>query len=292
MKKVSLLLCAFAMLITLAGCKDAKANISDGKTKLVTINKTSISKNDLYGVLKSNSSSAVLNLIQKQLYELEKIEITDAMKKESQKNIDEIKKSYKSDKEFKEALQNAGMKDENDYLNKIAYPAQQRAELIKKYAKDNKNKVFEKYHPVKASVIKCDKKDNADQALKALNEKQNIDEVSKRFGKKDEVSNGKEQIVFANSGISQVVYDKISQTSKAGLVNEVIADEATSSYYVIYIHSVDPNSYSNEAIDAISNGAYDITNDMLKFYADKYKLEIYDIDAYNQLKASNPDLIK
>lgn len=292
MKKASLLLCAFAMLITLAGCKDAKANISDGKTKLVTVNNTSISKNDVYGILKSSSSSAVLNLIQKQLYEIEKIEITDEMKKESHKNLDEIKKSYKSDKEFKEALKNAGMKDENDYLKKFAYPAQQQAALLKKYVKDNKNKVFEKYHPVKASIIKCDKKDNADQALKALKEKQSINEVTKEYGKKDEVSNGKEQIVFANSGIAQVVYDKISQTSKAGLINEVIADEATSSYYVVYIHSVDPNSYSNEAIDAISKGAYDITSDMLKFYADKYKLEIYDIDTYNQLKASNPDLIK
>lgn len=292
MKKASLLLCAFAMLITLAGCKDAKANISDGKTKLVTVNNTSVSKNDVYGILKSSSSSAVLNLIQKQLYEIEKIEITDEMKKESQKNLDEIKKSYKSDKEFKNALKNAGMKDENDYLKKFAYPAQQQAALIKKYTKDNKNKVFEKYHPVKASIIKCDKKDKADQALKALKEKQNINEVAKEYGKKYEVSNGKEQIVFANSGIAQVVYDKISQTSKAGLINEVIADEATSSYYVVYVHSVDPNSYSDEAIDAISKGAYDITNDMLKFYADKYELEIYDIDTYNQLKASNPDLIK
>ncbi len=292
MKKISILLCTFAMLMTLAGCKDAKADISDGKTKLVSFDGASVTKEDVYSILKSNSSSAVLNLIQKQLYDAENIKITNDMKKEAQKSLDEIKKSYKNNKEFESALNSAGMKNEKEYLEKIAYPAQQQTALIKKYATDNKDDIFQKYHPVKASIIKCDKKENADKALKALKDKQNISDVAKKYGKAGDTLNGKEQIVFANSGISQVVYDKVSKTSKAGLINEVIADEATSSYYVVDVKSVDPKSYSEEAIDAISSGAFDIKNAMLEFYAKKYKLSIYDIDTYNQLNNSNPNLIK
>ena len=44
MKKAGLIVCAFAMLATLTGCKDAVADISNGSEKLVSVGDTTITK--------------------------------------------------------------------------------------------------------------------------------------------------------------------------------------------------------------------------------------------------------
>ena len=47
MKKLAMLLCCAAMLTTLAGCKDAVANISNSSEVLVQVGSTKITKGDI-----------------------------------------------------------------------------------------------------------------------------------------------------------------------------------------------------------------------------------------------------
>ena len=52
MKKLAMLLCCAAMLTTLAGCKDAVANISNSSEVLIQVGSTKITKGDIYDSLK------------------------------------------------------------------------------------------------------------------------------------------------------------------------------------------------------------------------------------------------
>ena len=72
MKKIYGILCACALSLTLAGCKDATAGVSDSKKALITVGNTNITKGDVYNVLKGNSgASTALTMTTNTLYELE-----------------------------------------------------------------------------------------------------------------------------------------------------------------------------------------------------------------------------
>lgn len=81
-EKAGLIVCGFAMLATLTGCKDAVADISNGSEKLVSVGDTTITKDKLYNLLKgSNGGSATIELVQNKIYEKEGIKLSEDMKK-------------------------------------------------------------------------------------------------------------------------------------------------------------------------------------------------------------------
>ena len=93
MKKLAMLLCCAAMLTTLAGCKDAVANISNSSEVLVQVGSTKITKGDIYDSLKSTSGASVtIQLVQDKLAEKEGITVTEEMKKEAAKDLVQLKK--------------------------------------------------------------------------------------------------------------------------------------------------------------------------------------------------------
>ena len=290
MKKLSLVLCAFAMLITLSGCKDARAEISNGNEEFVSVEGVSITKDDIYQLLKANAGNTTITMIQEEIAKKEDIKLTDDMKKEAKKSLKELKKSFGGDEAFKSALKQYGFKDENDYLEKASYPAMKTSALMKKYATENKKAVFEKYHPVKAVVIQAASKEKATSALEALKNNEAPKQIVADYGKK-EVFDGSEKVYYLNSGLPAVVFDKIAATTKAGVIDEVIEDAGTQSFFVVKIVNLDPEKYSEEAIDAISKGSGELNNDMLKHYLKKYNFTIYDIDIYNQVKRINEGFI-
>ena len=101
MKKAGLIVCAFAMLATLTGCKDAVADISNGSEKLVSVGDTTITKDKLYNLLKgSNGGSATIELVQNKIYEKEGIKLSEDMKKEAKKTLASTKKRLAAKKPF------------------------------------------------------------------------------------------------------------------------------------------------------------------------------------------------
>lgn len=290
MKKLSLVLCAFAMLMTLSGCKDARADISNGSETLVTVGKESVKQSDIYELLKTSAGPTTISLIQDEIAKKEKITLDKDAKAEAKESLASLKQSFGTEEAFKEALKNANIKDENDYLEKIGYPAQKNIELVKKYIKDNEKAVFEKYHPIKAVVIQTKSKENGTKALNALKDGDKPTAIAKQYG--DTTSfDGSESVYFANAKVPAVVFDKMAATSKKGVIDEVIEDSASQTYFVVKIINLDPNSYKDEATKEIAKNSGDIVNEMLTHYLKKYHFTIYDKDIYDQIKRSNESYI-
>lgn len=109
MKKAGLIVCAFAMLATLTGCKDAVADISNGSEKLVSVGDTTITKDKLYNLLKgSNGGSATIELVQNKIYEKEGIKLSEDMKKEAKKTLASTKKTFGGEEAFLNAIKSYG----------------------------------------------------------------------------------------------------------------------------------------------------------------------------------------
>ena len=123
MKKAGLIVCAFAMLATLTGCKDAVADISNGSEKLVSVGDTTITKDKLYNLLKgSNGGSATIELVQNKIYEKEGIKLSEDMKKEAKKTLASTKKTFGGEEAFLNAIKSYGFNSEEEYLEKASYP--------------------------------------------------------------------------------------------------------------------------------------------------------------------------
>ena len=291
MKKAGLIVCGFAMLATLTGCKDAVADISNGSEKLVSVGDTTITKDKLYNLLKgSNGGSATIELVQNKIYEKEGIKLSEDMKKEAKKTLASTKKTFGGEEAFLNAIKRYGFKSEEEYLEKASYPSLLNKELLKKYAKDNQKTLFEKYHPVKANVIQVEKQENAEKALAALKKGDSAKTVAKKYGKTG-TYDGSEKIYFSGSGLPDVVFSKITATSSKGLIKEVIEDTEGKTYYLVNLTNIDPSSFADEANDALVAGVSDLSNTMMEHYLKKYNFTIYDIDILNQIKSTNESYI-
>ena len=118
MKKIYGILCACALSLTLAGCKDATAGVSDSKKALITVGNTNITKGDVYNVLKGNSgASTALTMTTNTLYELEGIKVDDNMKKRAEKEFQEsLKSSEQKEEDFIKNLKSYGIESKEEWL--------------------------------------------------------------------------------------------------------------------------------------------------------------------------------
>lgn len=284
--KKTLSLLAVATLFTVSGCSDATANISDPNTSLINVAGTDITKGDIYNSLKvANGGAMTLSLVQNEIYQKE-VPLTDEMKKAADEQMAEIKKSVSGD--FLEALKKAGFENEEDYKKKSIYPSLQSAELNKKYISENQKTVFNNYHPVKAQIFVSTDKAKAESALKDLKEGKDFKETTKKYGTTT-TYDGSEKVYHSQSGLPTATYDKIKAATKPGLLDTIIEDSATKSYYLVNVTNTDPTSFEKDAIEAITTtGGETLTSTTMASYLEKYKFNVYDIDVYNQIKTNAP----
>lgn len=289
MKKLCSIL-AVAMLLTLAGCKDATADISKGDEALITVDGEKITKSEIYSLAKKSAGATeTLKLIEEKITDKEGIKVDDDMKKQAEESIKSLKSMYGDNLE--KTLQQYGYEDLEDYKEKSVYPGLKLTELTKRYAKEKKSSLFTTYFPVKAQVLEADSEKKAKSALKALQDGDKFSDVVKEYGTTTTYS-GKETLYTSKSGLPTAVFDKMKATNKKGLIGEVISDETTKKYYIVDLTNVDASSFEEEAIDSIvTAGSADLQNTAIAFYLKKYDFTIYDKDVYDGIKTSNEAFI-
>ena len=289
MKKICGLLAAM-MLFTLAGCKDATAEISNGNEALITVEGEKITNNDIYQLIKTTGGgNETLNLIKNKIYDKEGIEVTDAMKKESESQVETLKNIYGD--ELESTLVQFGYDDLEDYKEKAIYPSLKQTELNKKYVKEKEESVFSTYYPFKAQILEADSKDKAKSALEALNDGDSFASVVKEYGTTT-TYDGKEALYTSESGLPTAVFDKIKSTNKTGVVDSVIEDTANSKYYVVNITNITTDEYEEEAINKIiEDASSSIESAATAYYLEKYDFTIYDKDIYDGIKSINESYI-
>lgn len=289
MKKLCTLF-AVAMLLTLAGCKDATANISNGSTALITVDGDKITNDDIYNLVKkTDGASTTLRLIQDKIADKENVKIDDAMKKEAKESTKSLTSMY-GDK-LDATLKTNGYASLDDYTKKVVYPSLRANKLITKYVEDKSDSLFKTYMPMKAQILEAVSEKNAKSALADLKKGDEFTDVVKKYGSVA-TYNGKENVYNSMSGLPPAVFDKMKSTNKKGLIESIISDTDNKKYYVVNITNADPASFKKDAIDSIVKmGGTDIQNAALAYYLKKYDFKIYDIDIYNGIKAINPSFI-
>lgn len=289
MKKLCSLL-AVAMLFTLAGCKDATANISNKDKAIITINGNKITNEDIYKYIKKTSGAAqTLELVKTQIYKKEGIKVDDAMKKKADEQVKSLKSLY--GKNLNTTLQQYGYKDLEEYKEKSVYPGLQQTALNKKYVKMKEANMFNTYYPFKAQILEADSKKKASSALKALQDGKDFKAVVKQYGSTTTYK-GSEELYNAKSGLPTAVFNKIKETNKTGLIKDVLEDTTNKKYYVVNITSVTPKDYEDDAITSIVDKAgTDIESAVLTYYLKKYDFTIYDKDIYDGIKSTNESYI-
>lgn len=282
MKKLGTLTCMVALAFTMSGCSDATANISNGKEALITIDGTSVTKQDIYDMLKPNNiGNATLEKLKAQVYEKEGIEVTDEMQKTADEKLATLKEQIGAS--YDDAVKQAGYKDDQDVMDKLIMPSLYQSELQKKYATDNADKLFTTYHPLKAQVIQATDEANAKEALEKLEGGADFAETAKTHG--TTTYDGSETIYTSESGLPDDVFNAMSTATKTGLIDKVITDTSAGKYYVIKLTNITPSEFKDEAIEKLSQVSA-IATESLKFYFEKYDMTIYDIDAYNTIETN------
>lgn len=289
MKKICGLLAAM-MLFTLAGCKDATAEISNGSEALITVEGEKITNDDIYQLIKATAGgNETLNLIKNKIYDKEGIKVTEAMEKESESQVKSLKGIYGD--ELESTLAQFGYNDLDDYKEKAIYPSLKQTELNKKYVKEKEESVFSTYYPFKAQVLEADSEDKAKSALAALNDGDSFASVVKEYGTTT-TYDGKEALYTSESGLPTAVFDKIKSTNKTGVVDSVIEDTTNSKYYVVNITNITTDKYEEEAINKIvEDASSNIESAATAYYLKKYDFTIYDKDVYDGIKSINESYI-
>lgn len=294
MKKLTAALFAGVMMLSLSGCSDASADISTGNEVLFTVGDTKITNDDIYRPMLLNSGYQVVNeLVQKTILDKE-VPVDDTITADAKKNLESAKSTYGDS--FESSIKQYGYKDEDDFYNRVSVLNAQTTALTKLWLNENTEEQIKTYKPVKARIIACTSEENAKNALAAVQGDTSFEDAASEFGKTDTYK-GDEIIVNQSSGLPSAVWSKISVISdKESMINEVIADSTTDAenpvYYVVKVTNTSAmEDFKDAAIQSILDKSTSAKTDAMKAYLTKYNFTVYDIDIYNNYKASNPDYL-
>lgn len=287
MKKIVSLGFVATMALTLAGCSDASASLSNPSEVLISVGGENITKEDLYTPLLMNSGYAtVYEMAMNTIYDKE-VPITDELNEKAQKSMEETKGSLGEDAFKTNVLDRYGYKDDAEFVARASLPSVRLSELTKLFLTENADAQFTTYHPVKVQIAAAASAESAQSILDAIKGETSFADAANEFGKTDTYK-GDEIIVTSASGLPSVVFSKIQTVAEPTLIDSVIADETNSTWYVVKVTNTDPNSFKEDAIQAILDKSTSAKQDATIAYLKKYEFNIYDIDIYNGFKENYP----
>ena len=285
MKKLTAVLASVLMVISMSGCEDAKATISNGKEAIVTVGKQDVTKDDVYEVL--NASLGAQVAITNSIKTVSSKEITDTedIEKQAKEQLENLKSIYGD--QFNEVLKQMNVTEE-DYLNDYVIPAIKASELNKVYIDEHFDELIKQYEPIQATVLAFTSQEDANAALSGL--KDGSITAIEAATKYDATTKGNSEIITLDS----VNYDAVTLSSLRSLSEDdgwtSINSENGSTFYVMKVDSKDPNAFKDEFVTFVtSNPAF--PNTVTEYYFKKYGFHVYDITLYNVIKAQQPKLL-
>lgn len=291
MKKTKMI-CMLGAALMLAGCGNAYANISHGNDVVVTVGDTKITDGDLYPQMKAGSGTDyTLSMIREKIYENE-VEVTDDMKKKAQDDYDSYAEQAQSyyGMTMEEYVQRLGYTDKEEYIKKVILPTYEQTELNKKYFEEDNEEFMEKYQPVKARIFATSEQDQASQALDALKDGEDFQTVVDKYGDTSTYK-GNEQLYYTDSGLPSVVMNKLKDAKEENkVINEVIVDSTTGTYYIAYFVSNDYDTIKDDIISTLAEKD-SVTSDCMVYFLKKYNFTVYDTDIFNSIKTSYPQYL-
>ncbi len=273
-------------LFLLAACSNAQTSVSE-KEDLFRVEKTVLNSQELFETMKhSDKASLILQDAKERISE--DIEVSKEMKKEAKEQVEMFKEIFGDD--FEKTLQQIGMKDENEYLEKLVYPELRFNALLKQYSEENFDAIYEKHPAKKAQILEVEPK-KADDALK-LAKKEGIEKAAEKYHVENSPFNGKEEIYYLEeeSQIPAAVIKHLRDTEEKGL-SDLVKNEASESIYLIDITASGSEEMKETLIEEYSNHQEikeEITQDIFK----QHRFQVYDQTVFNHLLEHFPNYVE
>lgn len=288
MKKL-LTVCAFALLVTLSGCKDATTSLSDGNDALITVGNTTITKNDVYTGLKSeNGVTAIISKLTAYIVDQE-VPVTDEMMSEAQSTMQSFKDTV-GEENWSTFLSSMGYENEQQYLEERALLSVRASQLTSKYITDNYDEIKENYQIRKLRIFQTtDSSIAAEVQEKVKNGELTIEEAVNQYDSVTTTYDGSVQILTNASGLGSDIWENIMAVTEDNTLLDLYQYSSDlSNFYVIEVVSVDvPLEEAQSTIEGLST----IADDAFAYYLDKYNFTVYDIDLYNGIQSQKASYI-
>lgn len=288
MKKSVPIVCLSALL--LGGCAQVNVTqVSDSSEKIMTIGDTTYTKGQEYNLLKtSNGPAQLMTLVQQIIYDKE-VPVTEEMKKEAQEQFDLIKENNENVADQLKAL---GYSDEQDYIDKVLLPSVQAQALMKKYFIDDADAIELQYKPSIAQVIQCDTEENANNALKALQDGKSAQEVAEQYAMEGTSYTGSEELITTNdTALPTRLINALNTAKKTGVMNEVYSTDTTNpAYYVAVLVSNDYSQNVDRIAETLGSDS-SLAKGCLVYYLTKYDFEVHDQELFNYFKTNDPEYL-
>lgn len=299
---------ALASLLVLSGCSSASKQVG-GKDVLASIDGTNVLADDIYKKLTSSSTSGntLFDYVLEQLVK-EKFPVTDDMKENASKIRENIETNYKNeygddaDDYLQSQLASSGFKDMDAYEQSLI-DSLQYSEFIKKYVKDNFDKVFEDYYkqesPRLLSIVKVsmtnvesptdEEKENLKEVKNLLKTDKSFAAIASSYSDDDSKSaKGDIGVVDSTSGLANKYGDNIETKAlslKPGEVSGAI--KGTNGYYFLYCRSTDKEKIKEELKTVDIDSPLLVYDQYMTYYAfQSYDLKYNDKDVEKKIKAA------
>lgn len=283
-EKVLMVAAALTSSLTLTGCKDASAELSDADTVLFTIGDTDVTKGDAYSVMMTMSGeSTAINDATNTIAKAE-IDVTDEITEQAQSTLDTYKAMYGDS--FTSYLESAGM-DEESYLNDYLIPSLLASEMTTKYIEDHFDSLCTMYKPFKATILEFTSESDLDAAKSEIDSGTDAATAASNHNS----SSTGESTLYTNEStdLDSYVRTAISAlTEEDGWTEVKSSDGAT--YNLVRLDSDDPNDFKDEAVEALSEIS-DVSDAATTYYFKKHKFHVYDITLYNAISANDPNYL-
>lgn len=282
MKKMYLGLAAALTAMTLTGCSDAQAKLSDSSTAVVTVGSKKVTKGDIYSLLVSyGGASTIINDANKVVCDQE-VEITDEMKETAQSTLDQYKSLYGDT--FTSYLESSGLTEE-EYMNEYLIPSLQAEQLTEKYIEQKWDYLINEYTPRKVTMIEFESEDDAQAALTEL--KDGSKDASAAASDHNGDTDGSQVVTTESSSIDSMVRAVIfSGSPDDGWT--LVPDSDGANFYCVLIEDDDPNNFKEDTITSLET-IDDVSDNSTTYFFKKYGFHIYDITIYNTVLSDYPE---
>lgn len=281
MKKIISLL---TILLILVGCSlNSSTQISDKDDVLFKIEDTSVTKGEVYNMLRYQQvGQIIINDAQNMLVE-SKVELTDEIRAEAQEMLEESKEQFG---DYFEAYYGRG--DDEELLETVFIPAVRQRKLLENYFEDNKDTIISEADPVKLNILYYDSQETAQNAIDLLNDGKSIADVLDELGTTSNHGVSREEpTVIAKNKLDDVVVRFIE--SEEGLLKNFtkspLMDVTEAKFYVVKLIEDDNEALTEEYKEvflADQEAGSKVIVDLFK----AANFEVYDQAIYDGIKAN------
>ena len=281
MKKIISLL---TILLILVGCSsNSSTQISDKDDVLFKIEDTSVTKGEVYNMLRYQQvGQIIINDAQNMLVE-SKVELTDEIRAEAQEMLEESKEQFG---DYFEAYYGSG--DDEELLETVFIPAVRQRKLLENYFEDNKDTIISEADPVKLNILYYDSQETAQNAIDLLNDGKSIADVLDELGTTSNHGVSREEpTVIAKNKLDDVVVRFIE--SEEGLLENFtkspLMDVTEAKFYVVKLIEDDNEALTEEYKEvflADQEAGSKVIVDLFK----AANFEVYDQAIYDGIKAN------